>query len=71
MDSVVLMLNTFSLSLAVPLKPAFFMPSAIDQELPLLADNINSSTGNNSSNVEDQVIVYSIDRAPVTNVYPR
>ncbi|PWA49947.1 protein kinase-like domain, Concanavalin A-like lectin/glucanase domain protein [Artemisia annua] len=44
MASVVLMLNSLSLTLPVPSGPAFFMHSSIDPEMPLLNDN-TSSTG--------------------------
>ncbi|KAK2974802.1 hypothetical protein RJ640_005586 [Escallonia rubra] len=38
MASVVLMLNSFSITLALPSEPAFFMHSSIDPELPLLRE---------------------------------
>ncbi|KVH96942.1 Concanavalin A-like lectin/glucanase, subgroup [Cynara cardunculus var. scolymus] len=38
MASVVLMLNSFSLTLSMPSEPAFFMRSSIDPEMPLLQE---------------------------------
>ncbi|KAD7117343.1 hypothetical protein E3N88_04611 [Mikania micrantha] len=44
MASVVLMLNSFSITLPMSTEPAFFMPSHIDPEMPILHE-FNSSTG--------------------------
>ncbi|KAK1375184.1 putative cysteine-rich RLK (RECEPTOR-like protein kinase) 26 [Heracleum sosnowskyi] len=64
MASVMLMLNSFSLTLEVPSEPAFFIPSNIDPELPLHTKNFSSRASDKSSD-------YSIDRAPITDSYPR
>ncbi|WOG89925.1 hypothetical protein DCAR_0209166 [Daucus carota subsp. sativus] len=64
MDSVMLMLNSFSVALAVPLEPAFFISSSIDPELPLLADDNNSRVSDKSSD-------YSINRDPITDLHSR
>lgn len=56
MASVVLMLNSYSLSLAVPSKPAFFMHSYTDNNE---ARESNKSTSN------------SINEASITELYPR
>ncbi|WOG85281.1 hypothetical protein DCAR_0104469 [Daucus carota subsp. sativus] len=58
MASVVLMLNSFSHSLAVPSKPAFLMHSSSDTE-------------NNSRNSTENSVQYSIDEASITDLYPR
>lgn len=64
MASVMLMLNSLSLTLEVPSEPAFFIPSNRYPELPLLTDNIDSRVSDKSSE-------YSVDRAPITDLYPR
>ncbi|KAL8112893.1 hypothetical protein AgCh_020266 [Apium graveolens] len=65
MAAVMLMLNSFSLTLQVPSEPAFFLPSNIEPEaLPLHTDNFSSRVTHKSSD-------YSIDRAPITDSYPR
>ncbi|XP_074336358.1 cysteine-rich receptor-like protein kinase 44 [Apium graveolens] len=71
MASVVLMLNSFSLSLAVPSEPAFFMHSTIDTEVPLLTENTDSRASNNSKNSTDNSVKYSINEASITDLYPR
>lgn len=47
MAAVVLMLNSFSITLPVPSKAAFFMRSTIDPQFPLLQE-YSSSTGSSS-----------------------
>ncbi|KAI3718763.1 hypothetical protein L6452_19646 [Arctium lappa] len=47
MASVVLMLNSFSLTLSMPSEPAFFMRSSANPEMPLLQE-YTSSTGSSS-----------------------
>lgn len=71
MASVVLMLNSFSLSLAVPSEPAFFMPSTIDTEVPLFSENTDSRVSNNSKNSTENSVKYSINEASITDLYPR
>ncbi|XP_017230913.1 cysteine-rich receptor-like protein kinase 44 isoform X2 [Daucus carota subsp. sativus] len=65
MASVVLMLNSFSHSLAVPSKPAFLMHSTID------AENNDSRVSHNSKNSTENSVQYSIDEASITDLYPR
>lgn len=65
MASVVLMLNSFSHSLAVPSKPAFLMHSTID------AENNDSRVSHNSKNSIENSVQYSIDEASITDLYPR
>lgn len=48
MGAVVLMLNSFSLTLALPLEPAFFMQSSIQPVDPHLDDRHNSAHFDNS-----------------------
>ncbi|KAK1375183.1 Cysteine-rich receptor-like protein kinase 29 [Heracleum sosnowskyi] len=64
MASVVLMLNSSSLTLAVPSEPAFFMQSTNVAELPLLPNNIGSK-------VNDKSIDCSVDKGSITDLYPR
>ncbi|KAI3487660.1 hypothetical protein L1887_48358 [Cichorium endivia] len=45
MASVVHMLESFSLSLAVPAEPAFFTRSTIDPQIPLLSFSVNDVSG--------------------------
>ncbi|CAH1415708.1 unnamed protein product [Lactuca virosa] len=47
MASVVLMLNSFSITLSVPSEPAFFMRNTIDPEMPLLNEFSSSNSGEN------------------------
>ncbi|PWA74035.1 protein kinase-like domain, Concanavalin A-like lectin/glucanase domain protein [Artemisia annua] len=44
MASVVLMLNSFSLTLPLPSGPAFFMHSGTDPEMPLFSDYTSSTS---------------------------
>ncbi|KAK1368440.1 Cysteine-rich RLK (RECEPTOR-like protein kinase) 25 [Heracleum sosnowskyi] len=50
MASVVLMLNSFSLTLAVPSEPAFMMQGSFVPEVPLFSDNVNSGVSNVNKN---------------------
>ncbi|KAD7117319.1 hypothetical protein E3N88_04587 [Mikania micrantha] len=76
MASVVLMLNSFSITLPVPTEPAFFMRSNIDPEMPLLQE-YTSSTG--SSGVEKPKISksrsrssqYSVNDVSISDFVPR
>ena len=49
MASVVLMLNSFSVTLPVPSEPAFFMRSNTDPEMPLLNENSSSTRASQHS----------------------
>ncbi|XP_017227655.1 cysteine-rich receptor-like protein kinase 44 [Daucus carota subsp. sativus] len=71
MASVVLMLSSFSITLAVPSQPAFFMESRIGQEMPLSADRTNSRASDRSSSSKGNSDKYSINEASITDPYPR
>ncbi|KAL8112891.1 hypothetical protein AgCh_020264 [Apium graveolens] len=58
MASVVLMLNSFSLTLPVPSEPAFFMQSTIGAEMPLLS-KVNGKSKDCSV---DKVILHSCSK---------
>lgn len=71
MASVVLMLNSFSLALAVPSEPAFFMQSAVDPEVQFLTDKIHSRARDRYANSTGHSDKYSINEATITDLYPR
>ncbi|KAI3797543.1 hypothetical protein L1987_32801 [Smallanthus sonchifolius] len=72
MASVVLMLNSFSVTLPVPCEPAFFMHSNTDPEFPLLYE-YRSTTGSNV--VEKSKISkssqLSINDVSISEIVPR
>ncbi|XP_024988592.1 LOW QUALITY PROTEIN: putative receptor-like protein kinase At4g00960 [Cynara cardunculus var. scolymus] len=76
MASVVLMLNSFSLTLSMPSEPAFFMRSSIDPEMPLLQE-YTSSTGssglekNKMSKSRSRSSQYSVNDVSITEIVPR
>ncbi|KAD7117327.1 hypothetical protein E3N88_04595 [Mikania micrantha] len=76
MASVVLMLNSFSITLPLPKEPAFFMPSNIDPEMPLLHE-YNSSSGSSSlekskiSKSRSRSSQYSINEVSISDFIPR
>ncbi|CAK9169903.1 unnamed protein product, partial [Ilex paraguariensis] len=69
MASVVLMLNSFSLSLQVPSKPAFFMQSTIDVGMPLLREHDSGVT--QSSQLKNESGFASVNDISITELYPR
>ena len=77
MASVVLMLNSFSLTLSMPSEPAFFMRSSIDPEMPLLQEHTSSTTGSNGiekkklSKSRPRSSQYSVNDASISEVIPR
>ncbi|KAL8112895.1 hypothetical protein AgCh_020268 [Apium graveolens] len=71
MASVVLMLNSFSLTLGVPSEPAFFMHSSIDPDLSFPRDTINSTVSDKSSKAKDKSSDYSLNNASSTDLYSR
>ncbi|WOG89932.1 hypothetical protein DCAR_0209173 [Daucus carota subsp. sativus] len=71
MASVVLMLNSFSLTLAVPTQPAFFMHSSIDPGESSAEATNNSRVNRTSGNAEDRSADYSVDNASITDLLPR
>ncbi|KAI3677087.1 hypothetical protein L1987_86707 [Smallanthus sonchifolius] len=50
MASVIHMLNSFSIMLPIPAEPAFFMPSNIDPEMPLLHEYSSLRLSQHSAN---------------------
>ncbi|KAI3498884.1 hypothetical protein L1887_34670 [Cichorium endivia] len=73
MASVVLMLNSFSLTLAVPSEPAFFMRSTIDPEMPLLSEFGSSTSGSigfGKSKISKSSQV-SINDVSISEIIPR
>ncbi|KAK1368446.1 Cysteine-rich RLK (RECEPTOR-like protein kinase) 25 [Heracleum sosnowskyi] len=71
MASVVLMLSSFSHTLAVPSEPAFFVQSIIGQEVLSSTDNTNSRVSDRSGNSKENSVKYSINEASFTDPYPR
>ncbi|KAK3039738.1 hypothetical protein RJ639_027079 [Escallonia herrerae] len=63
MASVVLMLNSFSITLVLPSEPAFFMHSSIDPELPILREH--------SSRATDSNLNFSKNEASISELHPR
>ncbi|KAA8519981.1 hypothetical protein F0562_014237 [Nyssa sinensis] len=70
MASVVLMLNSFSLTLQVPSEPAFFMHSSIDPEMPLLQE-YDSGVTDQSRQSKSKSTHVSLNEASITELYPR
>ncbi|CAK9169895.1 unnamed protein product [Ilex paraguariensis] len=69
MASVVLMLNSYSLTLPVPSKPAFFMHSSIDAEVPLLRYHDSGTTQSSQSKNESSCL--TANEISITELYPR
>ncbi|XP_076945769.1 cysteine-rich receptor-like protein kinase 15 [Bidens hawaiensis] len=76
MASVVLMLNSFSITLPVPTKPAFFVRSTIDPEMPLLQE-FSSSTESSDlgkpkiSKSRSRSSQYSVNEVSISEFGPR
>ncbi|GJW55777.1 putative receptor-like protein kinase [Tanacetum coccineum] len=76
MASVVLMLNSFSLTLPLPSRPAFFMHSNTDPEMPLF-NEYTSSTGssgsgkNKISKSKSRSSQVSVNDVTISEVVPR
>ncbi|KAK1412332.1 hypothetical protein QVD17_33497 [Tagetes erecta] len=76
MASVVLMLNSFSITLPMPNEPAFFIRSNINPEMPLLQEYSSSTE---SSGLEKPKISksrsrssqYSVNEASISEFFPR
>ncbi|WCJ20318.1 cysteine-rich RLK (RECEPTOR-like protein kinase) 25 [Euphorbia peplus] len=64
MATVVLMLNSYSLTLPMPHQPAFVVHNRPEQNFP--GNGVNSDTHSTSKSV-----TCSVDEAPITGVYPR
>ncbi|WOG89929.1 hypothetical protein DCAR_0209170 [Daucus carota subsp. sativus] len=71
MASVMLMLNSLSLTLAVPSEPAFFMHSSFGPEVSLPEDTNSSMVTDKSNKAKDISSDYSLDNASRTDLYPR
>ncbi|KAK2999964.1 hypothetical protein RJ639_022629 [Escallonia herrerae] len=69
MALVVLMLNSFSITLALPSEPAFFMHSSIDPELPLLREY--NSGAKDSSQLTNKSAHFSENEASISELHPR
>ena len=61
MDSIILMLNSNSVTLSSPQRPAFFLQSRTEQNV--LELELDQSKGKS--------ILLSVDEASITEVYPR
>ncbi|KAK9065427.1 hypothetical protein SSX86_016810 [Deinandra increscens subsp. villosa] len=76
MATIVLMLNSFSITLPVSAEPAFFMRSGIDPEMPLLQE-YTSSTGSSGfekpkiSKSRSRSSQYSINEVSISDFVPR
>ncbi|KAK3039728.1 hypothetical protein RJ639_027069 [Escallonia herrerae] len=68
MASVVLMLNSFSITLSVPSEPAFFMHSSINPEFPLWE---YSSGANDSNQSTSKYAHFSNNEASISDLHPR
>ncbi|CAI9279809.1 unnamed protein product [Lactuca saligna] len=77
MASVVLMLNSFSLTLPLPSKPAFFMHSTIDPEMPLLKEFSSSNSGSSGfgkpqiSKSKSRSSQVSVNDVSISEIIPR
>ncbi|KAK2986532.1 hypothetical protein RJ640_005574 [Escallonia rubra] len=69
MASVVLMLNSFSITLPLPSEPAFFMHSSIDPEFPLLHEY--SSGAKDSGQSTSKSAHFSENEASISELHPR
>ncbi|EXB38211.1 Cysteine-rich receptor-like protein kinase 29 [Morus notabilis] len=70
MNTVVLMLNSNSLSLPVPTEPAFFMNSNIGSDMAL-ASEFNSRTTESDHSESKSVNQASANEASISELYPR
>ncbi|XP_024983640.1 putative receptor-like protein kinase At4g00960 [Cynara cardunculus var. scolymus] len=71
MGSVVLMLNSFSLTLRLPSEPAFFMHSGIDPDMPLLGYTSTSGTSGSGTTKRYSSSQVSINDASISEIIPR
>ena len=63
MTMIVLILNSYSITLPLPSQPAFFMHSNIELDHNLEVTRSNHSGGN--------YVQHSTNEAPITELYPR
>ncbi|KAK4485157.1 hypothetical protein RD792_007770 [Penstemon davidsonii] len=73
MASVVLMLNSFSITLPIPSEPAFYMPSSYESEVSLLQEfNSRELDSENLRKKEKDNFKYNSENdASITELYPR
>nr|XP_043627152.1 putative receptor-like protein kinase At4g00960 [Erigeron canadensis] len=76
MASIVLMLNSFSITLPMPAEPAFFMDSNIDPEMPLLLEYSSSteSSGLQKSKISksrSRSSQFSVNDVSISDFVPR
>ena len=69
MASVVLMLNSYSVTLPVASKPAFFMHSSMESDMSFSQDH--SSRETDVSQSKSEVKPLSVNEASITELYPR
>ncbi|KAM4106085.1 hypothetical protein ACB094_04G040700 [Castanea mollissima] len=69
MASIVLMLNSYSITLPIPLKPAFFMSSDIESNICLQWEHDSRVTESNQS--ESSSVQASINEVSITTLSPR
>ena len=67
--SAVLMLNSYSITLPIPLEPAFFMNSGIEPNIRLQGENDSRVTESNQS--KSSSVQASINEASITELSPR
>ena len=70
MASIVLMLNSYSLSLPLPSKPAFFMNSTRNGGLPLEPEDNSSAIKSNHSQSHESAN-FSTNEASISDPFPR
>ena len=72
MGSVVLMLNSFSISLRLPSEPAFFLHSGVDPEMPLEWHSGTSGTsGSGTTKRRSSSSQVSINDVSISEIIPR
>ncbi|KAM2366601.1 hypothetical protein EV1_005098 [Malus domestica] len=64
MQKIVLMLSSYSLSMPSPERPAFFMPSRTDPNMPSMTCSSSDQPASNSLSL-------SVNEASITELYPR
>lgn len=63
MATIELLLNSFSISLALPLQPAFFVHSGTEPGMPRIQQESDRPTGNSTP--------LSVNEMSITELYPR
>ncbi|GMY32380.1 putative receptor-like protein kinase At4g00960 [Fagus crenata] len=69
MASIVLMLNSYSMTLPIPSQPAFFMHSNTESNISLQLEN--DSGGTESDQSKSNFVQPSINEASITELFPR